>query len=58
MKLKIIIVNYNGAKFIKACFDSVLSQFKFYSDFNILVIDNASSDDSLAILNDYKDHIT
>lgn len=58
MILKVIIVNYNGAQFIKSCFDSIISQFKFFPDFSILVIDNASTDESLQLLEDYEDHIT
>ena len=58
MILKVIIVNYNGAQFIKSCFDSIVSQFKFFPDFSILVIDNASTDESLQLLEDYEDHIT
>ena len=57
MTLKVIIVNYNGAQFIRACLDSVIQQFQFYH-FNILVVDNASSDDSLDVLDEYSDHIT
>lgn len=58
MTLKVIIVNYNGAQFIKSCFDSIISQFKFFPNFSILVIDNASTDESLPLLEDYADHIT
>ena len=58
MILKVIIVNYNGAKFIKPCIDSIVSQFKFFQDFSILVIDNASTDASLQLLANYSDQLT
>ena len=58
MILKVIIVNYNGAKFIKNCLDSLIQQFQYFKAFEILVIDNASTDDSLTILAQYSDHIT
>lgn len=54
--LSILIVNFNGASFIKRCFDSI-----FNSDldiqFNVLVLDNGSSDNSIELLNDYSDRI-
>jgi GT2 family glycosyltransferase len=53
MKLSIIIVNYNGAAFIKNCLDSVVSQFNFYSFFEIILVDNASTDASLEVLKEY-----
>jgi len=46
--VSIIIVNYNGRKFIKECFDS-LKRLN-YSNYEILFVDNASSDNSLTIV--------
>ncbi len=57
MLLTIIIINYNGAAFIRNCLDSVLSQRAFFNAFNVVVVDNASTDDSIRVLNDYKDQI-
>lgn len=51
MKVSIIVVNYNTAHTIKACLDSALQQQNV--PFEIIVIDNASQDESLAILKSY-----
>jgi GT2 family glycosyltransferase len=52
--VSIIILNYNGAEYIKDCFTSVLSQ--TYSDFELIVYDNNSYDDSVRIIEDsFKD---
>ena len=57
MQLSIIIVNFNGASFIKDCLDSVLSQKKYFQHFKVILIDNASDDHSLTIIQDYCDDI-
>ena len=44
---------YNGAKFLAEAIDSILAQ--TFTDFEFIVIDDASSDDSLHIINSYKD---
>ncbi len=49
--ISVIIVNYNAADLITNCLDSVLAQENVSSE--ILVVDNASSDDSLAVLEAY-----
>lgn len=48
MKLTIIIPNYNGKHFMKPCLDSLMRQ--TYPDFQILVVDNASTDGSLEFM--------
>ncbi len=58
MTLSIIIVNFNGASFIKNCLDSVLAQRRFFNDFNVIVVDNASTDASLNMLSSYGNAIT
>lgn len=46
MKLiSIIIVNWNGRKWLRNCLDSLYSQ--TYKDFEIIFVDNASEDDSV-----------
>ncbi len=47
-KVTVVIPNYNGIKYIRGCMDSLLAQKD--SSFDILVIDNASKDGSLEIL--------
>jgi GT2 family glycosyltransferase len=45
IELSVIIVNYNGLKYLKECFDSLKDSLKNIS-FEIIVIDNNSSDES------------
>ena len=57
MLLTIIIVNYNGARFLKNCLDSVLSQKKYKTPFKVILFDNASTDESINALEPYLDDI-
>lgn len=43
--ISILILNFNGLRFLENCFDSVLSQ--SYKNFEIVFFDNASSDESV-----------
>lgn len=43
--ISIIIVNYNGKKWLKNCLDSLYSQ--TFTNFEIIIVDNASSDESV-----------
>lgn len=47
-QVTVVIPNYNGKKFLKDCMDSLREQ--TYKDFHTLVIDNASTDDSVSFL--------
>lgn len=47
--VSVIIVNYNGLRFMAECLDSLKTAFDHYS-FEVIVIDNASSDGSQAFL--------
>ena len=52
--ISVIIVNYNGKKWLKKCFDSLYAQ--TYKNFEIIFVDNASLDDSVEFVkNNYKD---
>lgn len=52
--ISIIIVNYNGLKWLKRCLDSLF--FQTYKDFEVVLVDNNSSDDSIKFLREnYKD---
>lgn len=54
VEVSIIILNYNGERFLKDCFDSVLSQ--TYSEFEIIFFDNNSTDESVEFVrNTYTD---
>jgi len=44
--VSILVLNYNGKKFLKACFDSLLES--SYSNFEIVLVDNNSTDDGVA----------
>jgi len=43
--ISVIIVNYNGKRWLKKCFDSLQNQ--TYKHYEIIFVDNASSDDSV-----------
>lgn len=49
--VSICIPTYNGASYLKACLDSALAQ--TYSDFEVLVLDDQSTDHSLQIAQNY-----
>jgi glycosyltransferase involved in cell wall biosynthesis len=51
-KVSVIIPNYNYAKFLKERINSVLSQ--TYPVFEILILDDCSTDNSLSIIDKYK----
>ena len=55
MKLSIITVNYNDAKGLERTIRSVISQ--SYRDFEFIVIDGGSSDESLDIIKKYERYI-
>lgn len=54
MKASIVIPNLNGAGWLKDSIESIWAQ--TCQDFELIVIDNASSDESLAIAQSYKSH--
>ena len=51
----VIILNYNGKDTVEKCLTSVLSQ--DYKDYEVVVVDNSSNDDSLFILKRYTTRI-
>jgi GT2 family glycosyltransferase len=46
----ILIVNYNGARHLRPCLSALMAQSLPRHQFEVIVVDNASRDDSLAIL--------
>lgn len=52
MRVTLITATYNSGASIKSCLDSVVSQ--DYDDFEYLIIDGKSSDDTLSIVKDYQ----
>ena len=53
-KVTIIIPNYNGIKFMKDCIESLRTQ--TYKNFEILVVDNGSKDESVDYLRDLESY--
>ena len=51
--VSVIIPVYNSSKYLKECIDSVLNQ--TYKNLEIIIIDDNSTDDSVEIINSYKD---
>ena len=51
--VSVTIVTYNSGRFIKRCLESVLEQ--KYAGFEVIVVDNASTDGTTAILEDFED---
>lgn len=55
MKVSIITATYNSASTVRDTIESVLAQ--TYSDIEYIIIDGASKDNTLDIVNEYKNHI-
>jgi len=53
-KITVIMPVYNGEKYLKEAINSILNQ--TYTDFELLLINDASTDDTERIINSYKDH--
>lgn len=53
MKISVIIPVYNGAKYIEKCLDSVYNQGLIHDNFEILAINDGSTDDSAEIIKAY-----
>lgn len=47
--VSVVILNYNGRRFIETCLKSVLND-TFYSNFEVILIDNASTDGSIELV--------
>ena len=50
--LSVTVLNYNYARFLPECLDSILAQ--SFKDFELIVIDDRSSDNSLKVLEAYR----
>src|ERR1700683_2856891 len=53
-RVSVTVVTYNSGRFIKRCLESVLEQ--KYGDLDVVVIDNASTDGTVDILEQFTDH--
>ena len=55
MKISILISSYNKSRYLEKCIQSCLNQ--KYKDYEIILIDNESTDETESILKKYKEHI-
>lgn len=51
--ISIVMANYNGERYLRTCLTSLLKS-SFITDYEILVIDNNSTDDSLKIIREFQ----
>lgn len=56
MKISVILTTFNVEKYIKKCIDSILSQ--TFKDYELIIIDDGSSDDTIKILKRNYPHLT
>ena len=49
--LSVLLPNYNHAEYLPKCLDEILSQ--SFTDFELIIIDDASTDDSVDVIKDY-----
>lgn len=56
MKVSLITVTYNTARFLSSCIDSILEQ--DHADIEYIIIDGASTDGTLEIINSYGDGVS
>ena len=52
--ISVIMSVYNGDKFLSSSIESILNQ--TYSDFELLILDDGSTDNTSKILNNYRNH--
>jgi glycosyltransferase involved in cell wall biosynthesis len=52
-KLSVTVLNYNYGRFLPNCIEPILAQ--SFTDFELIVIDDLSKDDSLRVLDKYRD---
>ncbi|MDO6470713.1 glycosyltransferase [Maribacter sp. 1_MG-2023] len=55
MFISIIIPIYNVEKYIYNCLQSVFNQQKFDANYEVIIVDDGSPDDSISIINTFKD---
>lgn len=53
--LSIIVPIYNASKYLNRCIDSILNQGLNENDYEVILINDGSTDNSLSICNSYAD---
>ena len=53
-KISIVLLTFNGEKYIRQCLDSVLGQDSGVEDVEMIIIDDVSADSTLCILEEYR----
>jgi GT2 family glycosyltransferase len=56
MRLSVVIVNFNGARFLQDALDTILAS-QIQGEFEVIVVDNDSKDDSKHVLGMYKNRV-
>ena len=51
--ISVLLPNYNNASYLKEAIDSILNQ--TFQDFELLIVDDGSSDNSIEIIRSYSD---
>lgn len=54
IKVSIIVPVYNSERYLNDCFDSIIRQDLKQEEFEVIVINDGSTDNSLAIINEYR----
>lgn len=57
MKLSIVVCTYNRCQMLKACLDSLVNQTIPYTDYEIIVVDNNSNDDTQEAVRKYYSNV-
>ena len=52
--VSVILPNYNHSAYLRERIDSILTQ--EFQDFELIILDDRSTDDSVAVINGYKAH--
>lgn len=52
MKLSIIVAVYNTAKYLEQCLDSVMSQTLSEDDYEVIIVNDCSTDNSIEVINE------
>lgn len=53
-RVSVVVPNYNHARYLRSRIDSILNQ--SFRDFDLLILDDRSTDDSVSVIESYRDH--